>query len=117
MSVCSQELNHYESKKFGSEIRSINIRNGQRRINAKNVKIEKDGEQLKIYYTVKRKSFEETFPYMTVASVAKTLNTEGLSDEESAIYYPACYWSITYHNKSIEDFLPRQPQRKRQLQF
>jgi hypothetical protein len=127
MSV-SQEANHYESKRFGSEQRYNQIREGQRRMRAKNIETEEGiNNQLLVSYTIgkkhKNEKHEESCPLLTLEDISKILETDGkgISNEECAILYPACFWGIIHHGENLSKFVressPERLQRKRQLQF
>lgn len=125
MSVPSQEANHYESKRFGSEQRYNQIREGQRRMTAKNIETEESKNRLLVKYTIGKKKieYEESHPLLTLEEISKILEVDGkgISDEECAVHYPACFWGIIHHNENLKDFVressPERLQRRRKIQF
>jgi len=109
MSVCMQELNHYEYKRFGCKQRAEYLQSGRIRLAAKDVDIVKKKDKIIVTYRVKRDHYEEILDYMPLKDIPVL---EHMTNEELAIYRPDCYWNIIYHDKSIKDFVPHGAKRK-----
>jgi len=110
MSVCFQELNHYEHKRLGSRARAEYIRGGQIRLLAKDIDIVRNDEnKIIVTYRVKRDHYEEILPYLPLSDIPVL---ENMTNEEMAVYHPDYYWNIVNHEKSIKDFVAHGAKRK-----